>query len=128
MSWLSEGVALFEAGQKPDRTTIVQAVQTGRVPSLTDLSSYNGFVANQGYTFSYTIAEYVVAVYGRSALARLVRSPYDFTVLGPEVSRERFEEGWRAFLAEAYGGGVRVTFTALSRLDAGPPATVMRAA
>jgi hypothetical protein len=64
VSWLCEGVAVFEAGQTPNRAAITGAVQTNSVPSLAAMTSLDGFVANNGYTFSYTIAEYVVAEYG----------------------------------------------------------------
>ncbi len=103
-SWLSEGVALYEARQLPSRETIRAALESGTVPGLGQLTSYSDFVAHNGYTFSYTIAEYIVLRHGRAALAQLIRTPFALeSALGVGLDAAGLERAWRAFLAQTYG-------------------------
>lgn len=102
-SWLSEGTALYEARQTPSREKVRAIVASGTVPRLAQLSSYVDFVAHDGYTFSYTIAEYIVSRHGRPALAQLIRAPFAVeAALGPGLDEAGLERAWHAFLSETY--------------------------
>lgn len=100
--WLDEGLAAYEAQQMYSQWTrrIKQSVANGTVPSLDDLK-WQLYEVDDGYAFSYTIVEYIVAEYGYEKLIELISSPYNFnTVLG--VDKVVFEENWNSFLKESY--------------------------
>jgi hypothetical protein len=91
----------------PDRLTGISyytdySYQSGYFPAGTE--SIAGPIAME------TVIEYIVATYGRAYLPRLVAALGDhssFHQLIPAVfgiSAVEFEDGWRAYLAERYGG------------------------
>lgn len=91
--WLNEGVALFEAEQHEGvEETLSKA--SNKFPSLKDLETDSStFGYNGGYQFSYSIAEYIVKIYGYDKLIALIKLPSEFEkILG--LSEEDFQKEW----------------------------------
>lgn len=97
--WLWEATALFENGELVDPRTLGY-MTSGRPPTLQTLNS--DISANtQVYEVGYTLAEFVVAAYGRDALLRLIRANGDLgAVLG--LTPAAFERDWYAFVQARY--------------------------
>ncbi|TRO47212.1 hypothetical protein E2P65_04720 [Candidatus Bathyarchaeota archaeon] len=98
--WLWEAVALYEAGQLiyPDR---LGYIVDGDYPSMEELDSPYGTQGNRIYSVGYTLAEYIVDVWGMGSLRDLVRTNGDLeSVLG--VGAREFELGWHAWVEDKY--------------------------
>jgi len=93
--WLWEATALYENGELVDPRTLGY-MTSGRPPTLQTLNS--DISANtQVYEVGYTLAEFVVATYGRDALLGLIRANGDIAaVLG--LTPAEFERDWYAFV------------------------------
>jgi hypothetical protein len=96
--WLWEAVAIYEAGQTADLSSLPYLMDR-KPPSLTELNRLND---TRIYEVGYTIGAYVVKHWGRNALRALIRKNGDTTaVLG--VSLEEFERGWQEYVLKAAG-------------------------
>lgn len=96
--WLWEAVAIYEAGQAVDLRTIGYMAALQPPPFAALDSVENGRV----YDVGYSIAEFVVARWGRRGLTDLVSaSGNTSTALG--IPLTEFERDWFAFARQRYG-------------------------
>ena len=96
--WLWEAVAVYEAGQNADLSSL-RYLRERKPPSLAELNRLND---TRIYEVGYTIGEFVVKRWGVKSLRELIRRNGDTrTVLG--VSQEEFERGWQEFVLKAAG-------------------------
>jgi hypothetical protein len=97
--WLWEAVALFENGELVDPRRLDYMVR-GNYPTLQQLNA-DPNAGRQVYDLGYTLAEFVVARWGRAALIRLIQTNADLPgVVG--LSPAAFEDAWAAWLRERY--------------------------
>lgn len=97
--WLWEATALYTNGERVDPRTLGY-MTSGRPPTLQTLNS--DISANQQvYEVGYTLAEFVVATYGRDALLRLIRANGDLAAVLGRTPAE-FERDWYAFVQARY--------------------------
>jgi len=96
--WLWETVAIYEAGQTVDLRSIsyMTALQPPAFASLDSVE--NGRV----YDIGYSIAEFVVARWGRRGLTDLVSANGD-TAAALGIPLSAFERDWFAFARQRYG-------------------------
>jgi hypothetical protein len=93
--WLWEATALYTNGERVDPRTLPY-MTGGRPPTLATLNS-DISASTQVYEVGYTLAEFVVATYGRDALLQLIRTNGDLAaVLG--LTAAEFERDWYAFV------------------------------
>ncbi len=98
--WLSEGVAVYEAGQLPGR------LPADNPPPLSDLAAHGPetFAGLGGYQYAYTLVELIVKRFGYGKLRQLIASPGDMeTVLG--MSEAEFYALWADYLNRRYPRG-----------------------
>ncbi len=97
--WLWETVALYENREFVDPRT-VGFLRSGDYPTIAQLDvSYD--TGHQIYQVGYVLGEFIVADWGQSGLARLVRGNGDIErVFGITVAE--FERRWHLFLREKY--------------------------
>ncbi|HET9318083.1 MAG TPA: hypothetical protein VFQ51_20990 [Vicinamibacteria bacterium] len=97
--WLWEATALYANRELVDPRTLAY-MTSGRPPTLQTLNS-DVSANTQVYEVGYTLAEFVVATYGRDALLRLIRANGDLAaVLG--LTAADFERDWYAFVEARY--------------------------
>lgn len=102
-NWLNEGTAVFYANQIPTRDYLKSLIKTlGRKPELEYLEDYKTFGERGGYSFAYTIPEFVVARHGKPGLAKLIGN-YAPTTLG-YADKAAFQTEWHKFLDQEYLG------------------------
>lgn len=97
--WLSEGIAMFEAGQTEGvNEWISTAKASDKFPTLKELESGSYTFGNiGGYQFSYSIIEYMVKNYGYDKVIALIKSPTEFEeIFG--LSKEAFQKEWIEYL------------------------------
>ncbi len=95
--WFWESVAIYESGQTADLRTLGY-MRGGQVPSFASLNSFDN---RQVYELGYSIAEFIVARWGRDALNKLVLNNANVSAtLG--VSQTDFEAQWLAFVRQRY--------------------------
>lgn len=113
--WLNEGVATYEAGEKPDDQHEYKKFQNAAAKnmllSLDDMWIFDLLEDDErhlAYLESYTVIEYIESEYGHDALIGILNAhkvhPMDYaidTTLG--VSYEEFELGWMAYVKDKYG-------------------------
>lgn len=98
---LHEGVASYEARQMDSekKNIIANSIYEDKVPSIKKLESdFNG---NDGYTFAYTIVEFMINRYGISKLNELIRNSKEFEAIF-NITEEDFEKQWFEFLNNNY--------------------------
>jgi len=96
--WLWEAVAVYEAGQNADLSSLPYLMER-KPPSLAELNRLND---TRIYEVGYTIGAFVVKRWGVHALRDLIRKNGDTAaVLG--VSPQEFERGWQEFVLKAAG-------------------------
>lgn len=97
--WLSEGIALYFAGQFQNPKDFVY-IREGKYPSLALLSDQvNGL--EKVYEVSYTLVEYIVDTWGDDSLHDLVLNRGDIRkTLG--ISEQDFEAGWHGYIEAKY--------------------------
>ena len=99
--WLAEGLASYEAGQIPNKTIMKVKIDGGKIPTLSDMNSKN-FAENDGYDFSYTVAEYLVKEYGYEPIIDMIKTPQKMEeILGKSL--DEFEKDWINYLKENWG-------------------------
>ena len=93
--WLWESVAVFENGELVD-PHVWPFLPNGPFPTLTQLNG-DPNVSTVVYQVGYTIAEFIVNRFGRSALLQLIQTHGDIPgVLG--ISVTEFESQWVAYV------------------------------
>lgn len=95
--WLSEAIALYEAGQSTD-VNWVRRMRDGEYPTLSELSDPTNSLI---YGVGYRLIEYVRLKWGPDGVSRLIRAHGDpQKALG--VSASAFEDGWYDWIVERY--------------------------
>jgi hypothetical protein len=104
-SWLSEGVAEYEAGGPPTgeirRSLLSQMVRNGWVPSMDQLHIHM-CSSDDLYACAYALVEFIVGKYGYDGLLRLVESPAE-TQKALGISEGMLYENWIDYLSQEYG-------------------------
>jgi len=96
--WLWESVAIYESGQSVDLRG-VPYMASRQPPAFAALNSFDNTLV---YDVGYSIAEFVVARWGRRALVDLVTANGD-TAATLGIGLDDFERQWFAFTRERYG-------------------------
>lgn len=114
--WLGEGIATYEAEQKPERSSAYKkfkiSISKDKLLSLGKMGIFDLLEEderNLAYIESYTVIEYIVDTYGHDKLVEILKAKRDYKhmdqitdeVLG--VSYEEFKVGWMNFVKEKYG-------------------------
>ena len=115
--WMHEGIANYEAGKFGTKTAdymtksinrMAHVADTKGIPTLSMLSTLDSdvFCEIGGYSFSYTLIEFVVQRWSFETLLKLIQRFDRFEeILG--VSQESFESDWKKFVTQRYLGPVR---------------------
>lgn len=96
--WLSEGLAIYEAGQFNKNQLLSFDIPT--LKFLANTSDTPEWGEKGGYAFSYTIIEYIIKNYGYEKMRQLFITPDLQKVLG--VTEEEFEVSWKNYLEDTY--------------------------
>ena len=110
--WINEGTATYFAYQGPPSAAYLQDLinQNGGLPTLNDLNNGSTFGDIGGYTWSYTIVEFIVEQLGSSTmLSQFLASNTDYTLLG-FASAQDFEIAWHNYINSNYTEQVSITF------------------
>lgn len=103
--WLYQGVSAYE-GKWLEKSWIkialARRLTTGDIPSFYDMDTgFRAFGDNEGYLFSYTIADFIITRYGYWKLNEVIRNPHDFAAVFSKSVHDLHEE-WVQFLKENY--------------------------
>jgi len=98
--WLWEAVAIYEAGEFINPKTINYIVN-GVYPTLAELNSDYNTGNNKIYNVGYLLAEYIIAIWGKSSFVNLIKSNGNIEQT-LEISTQQFEVGWKNFVIEKY--------------------------
>jgi len=102
--WLNEGTATYLALQESNTNSICSYVDQngGVIPSLIELNNGSTFGSIGGYTFGYTIAEFIVHDLGGSGiLSQFIASGLNYYVL--ELENElAFQDEWNEYVYSNY--------------------------
>lgn len=102
--WLNEGYAQYEAGQINDRVLkyVKSCMSEKAPPTWTELDNASAmeFGNMNGYAFSATIVEFLIATYGIDKLILLIREPENIELIYG-FSEDALEEQWIQYL-QAY--------------------------
>ena len=117
--WINEGAATFLAYQTASNAAVCSYVtqNSHEIPTLTQLGSGGvAFGDLGGYTFAYTIAEFIVTEQGGAqALSSLMSSGMNFSLVG-FTNEQSFEYAWNRYLYVEYPcvgyGGLHAAFAA----------------
>lgn len=94
--WLWEGIALFEAGQFVDLTSLPY-MQSGQYPNFLSITAHTQEI----YQLGYSIVEYIVETWGMEYIRELVLNDGSVkVVLG--LTDEEFYHGWYTFVSQKY--------------------------
>lgn len=96
--WLWESVAIYEAGQSVDLRALPY-MAAHEPPTFASLDSVDNI---RVYDVGYSIAEFVVARWGRGGLADLVHATGD-TAAALGLPLDEFQREWFAFARQRYG-------------------------
>ena len=114
--WLGEGIATYEAEQKPERSSAYKkfkiSISKDELLSLDKMGIFDLLEEDErslAYIESYTVIEYIVDTYGHDKLVEILQAKRENKhmdqitdeVLG--VSYEEFKSGWMNFVKEKYG-------------------------
>lgn len=95
--WLSEAIALYEAGQSTD-VNWVRRLRNGDYPTLSELSDPTNSLI---YGVGYRLVEYVRLKWGPDGVSRLIRAHGD-PQQGLGVSASTFENDWYDWIVGRY--------------------------
>ncbi len=100
-NWLNEGLSLYYADQfvENDKKRVKEAVASNDIPALSDLK--DDFVKYHGYTFSYTVVDFIIKKYGEKKLMEFVKNPDSYGKIF-SMSKKKFNAEWQAYLKEEY--------------------------
>ncbi|MEP6764229.1 MAG: hypothetical protein ABJB66_07970 [Gemmatimonadaceae bacterium] len=94
--WLSEAIAVYEAGQSTD-VNWIGSIRRGDYPTIAELNDPSNSLI---YAVGYRIIEYVRKQWGGDAVVKLVLAHGNVRVL--HVTSEEFEDGWYDWMAKRY--------------------------
>lgn len=95
--WLSEAIALYEAGQSTD-VNLVRRIRGGDYPTLSELSDPTNSLI---YGVGYRLVEYIRLKWGSEGVSRLILAHGD-PQQGLGVTASAFEDGWYDWIVERY--------------------------
>lgn len=96
--WLWESIALYQAGQSRDLASLPY-MQTGQYPRF--LEATDPSQSTYIYQLGYSIADYIVHIWGKESIRKLVLNSGAVTeVLG--ITEDEFYAGWHAFVKANY--------------------------
>lgn len=105
--WLNEGIASYEGkdnNQEWIRKTIKNGLESNNIPRFGDLDTgddFETFFNRDGYQYSYTIIEFIVAEFGYDKLKRFIQSPTNYSeVFG--ITKSQLQEQWISYLMKEY--------------------------
>jgi hypothetical protein len=98
--WLWEAVAIYEAGEFVNPTTISYLV-SGNFPTLAELNSDFNSGGNKIYSVGYLLSEFIITNWDKSNFINLIKENGNIEqTLG--ISTQQFEEGWKEFVINKY--------------------------
>jgi len=94
--WIKEGIAVYLAGQKPERSSIRRASI-----AFSDFSNINGLKFGKigGYPLSYILIEFIEKKYGFDKILELINSNNDYAKTFGKGKREIYDE-WMDYLSK----------------------------
>lgn len=102
--WLRSGIGHYEANHPWGdlRTEVRSDLEQGIIPKLAELNGdWGDFTDRKGHMYSFTIVEYIVAVYGYKALRALIQNSDAYTDIFA-CSETEFEHKWKDYLTLKY--------------------------
>lgn len=96
--WLSESIALYEAGQFRNPFTI-PTMKKGNYPSLAELNM--NMQNKKVYAVGYTIIEYIKSKWGMNSVRELIKANGNLKVV-LDIDDEQFEKDWYRYACEKY--------------------------
>lgn len=99
-SYLDEGIACYEAGQKGSPYYVRNDIAYGTLPALTDLLADEGFLyvsdAGKAYAYAYIYIDFIVKTFGFDSVIALLSGKSQTEAFG--VSMEEANRKWIDFL------------------------------
>lgn len=99
-TWLNEGTAAYLSYQSVNTDYICSYINqnNGEIPTLDELNNGSTFGNIGGYSFSYTIVEFIVTQLGGSdVLSEFIASGLDYTLLGSQ-NELAFQNEWHQYI------------------------------
>jgi hypothetical protein len=98
--WLWEAVAIYEAGEFVNPTTISYLV-SGNFPTLAELNSDFNTGGNKIYSVGYLLSEFIITIWDKSRFVNLIKANGNIEeTLG--ISTQQFEADWKSFVITTY--------------------------
>jgi len=91
-TWLSEGIAMLEAGQGNRYGELKREAMQGKLPKFNTL----GYDDNSVYKYSRSIAEFIIDTYSIDLMRALIKNPNIKKVLN--LTNEEFQNNWSEYL------------------------------
>lgn len=98
--WLWEAVAIYEAGEFVNPTTISYLVN-GNFPTLAELNSDFNSGGNKIYSVGYLLSEFIITNWDKNHFVSLIKSNGNIQQT-LEISVPQFEEQWKSFVLNKY--------------------------
>ena len=100
--WLSEGLAVFYAGQRNFVREVPGVLRSSPTPpTLAEFDDPKFFEQKRGYAISYTIVEFMIQRFGREALIAFIQNYPDYDFLGA-MSAMQLQLEWQEYLGDNY--------------------------
>lgn len=101
--WINEGSASYLAFQATSTNQICDYIdQHGSIPTLSELNNGSTYGNIGGYSFGYTIVEFIVTeVGGSDILSQFIASGANYSILG-FANETEFQIAWQQFLGDQY--------------------------
>ncbi|OFX86044.1 MAG: hypothetical protein A2W99_16430 [Bacteroidetes bacterium GWF2_33_16] len=98
--WLWEAIAIYEAGEFVNPTTISYLV-SGNFPTLAELNSDFNSGGNKIYSVGYLLSEFIIVSWDKSHFVNLIKANGNIEqTLG--ISTQQFEADWKSFVIKTY--------------------------
>lgn len=101
--WINEGSASYLAFQATSTNQICDYIdQHGSIPTLSELNNGSTYGNIGGYSFGYSIVEFIVTeVGGSDILSQFIASGANYSILG-FANETEFQIAWQQFLGDQY--------------------------
>lgn len=101
-TYLNEGIATYEAGQKASQYIIQNDTENDSLPSLSRLASFQSLSSDSSkmYTYGYAYVDFIVKNFGFDKVISLLEGKDRSTALG--MSEDELNEAWLAYLKREY--------------------------